>query len=170
MKEDTPKSKVLHNVGTMLTLGFEAMLDEEPLEFREKLKQEFYKWLNTSQIKVENAPSELKCALVDFHEILECCFEKARKDRSSRKREIEIGSPEYLKKMQEVFQIFKNFRKQSKAEKLTKWMTESLKAIPKKERKLLMLLLTLFLRKKKKISTFDRANVSRGKFPARSSE
>ena len=85
-------------------LSFEAALDEEPLEFREELKKEFYKWLNTSQINAENAPVELKCALFDFHEILECRFEKARKDRENRKREIEIDSPEYMKKMQEVFQ------------------------------------------------------------------
>ncbi|CAI2201474.1 14511_t:CDS:1, partial [Funneliformis geosporum] len=77
---------------------------EEPLEFREKMKNEFYKWLDTSQIKVENAPVELKCALFNFHEILECHFEKAQQDRANRKREYKIGSPEYNKKMQAVFQ------------------------------------------------------------------
>jgi hypothetical protein len=46
----------------------------------------------------------LKCVLFDFHEILECRFEKAQKDRENRKREIEIDSPEYLKKMEEIFQ------------------------------------------------------------------
>jgi hypothetical protein len=34
---------------------------------------------------------------------LECRFEKARHDRASRKREIEIDSPEYLEKLQELF-------------------------------------------------------------------
>ncbi|CAJ0824783.1 6784_t:CDS:2 [Entrophospora sp. SA101] len=59
--------------------------------------------LDTSQINVDNAPVELKCALFDFHEILECRFEKARKDRASRKREYEIDSPEYLEKLEEMF-------------------------------------------------------------------
>ena len=83
------KNKVLRPLGTSLMLGFEGELDEQPLELREELKQEFYKWLDTSKINADNAPLELKCALFDFHEILECHFEKARRDRDNRKREIE---------------------------------------------------------------------------------
>ena len=97
------KEKVLWPLGTSLMTGFEGELDEESVETREDLKQEFYKWLNTSQINVDNAPVELKCALFDFHEILECRFGKARKDRASRKREYEMDSPEYLEKMVETF-------------------------------------------------------------------
>ncbi|CAI2190849.1 7229_t:CDS:2, partial [Funneliformis geosporum] len=103
INSQTPKSKVLSNLSTSLMLGFEGSLEEEPAEFREELKQEFYKWLDTSKINA-NAPVELKCALFDFHEILECRFEKAQKDRTNRKREYKIGSPEYNKKMQAVFQ------------------------------------------------------------------
>lgn len=103
VKEDTPTSKILHNVGTILMVGFEGELDEQPLELREEIKQEFYKWLNTSGINNDNAPLELKCALFDFHEILECNFEKARKDRADRKREIEIDDPRYIDKLQELY-------------------------------------------------------------------
>lgn len=46
---------------------------------------------------------ELKCVLFHFHQILECRFEKAQKGRASRQREVEIDSPEYLEKMQEIF-------------------------------------------------------------------
>ncbi|RHZ37697.1 hypothetical protein [endosymbiont GvMRE of Glomus versiforme] len=97
------KSKVLWPLGTSLMIGFEGDLDEQPLEFREEIKKEFYKWLDTSKINVDNAPVELKCALFHFHEILECRFEKARHDRDNRKREIEIDDPKYLEKMQGIF-------------------------------------------------------------------
>ncbi|CAG8836697.1 22294_t:CDS:2, partial [Racocetra persica] len=36
IKEDTPKSKILHSLGTSLMLAFEGVLDEEPLEIREE--------------------------------------------------------------------------------------------------------------------------------------
>src|SRR6185369_11771197 len=46
---------------------------------------------------------------------------------------------------------FKNLRRQYIVEKLTKWMTANSKAMPRKEKKLLKLLLVLFLKKKRKI-------------------
>ncbi|CAI2182979.1 2814_t:CDS:2 [Funneliformis geosporum] len=74
------KATARRAIGTSLMVGFAAI-----------------------QIKADHTPTELKCALFHFHEILECRFEKAQKDQANRQREIEIDSPEYLEKMEKVF-------------------------------------------------------------------
>ncbi|KLL01968.1 MAG: hypothetical protein MRERC_4c121 [Mycoplasmataceae bacterium RC_NB112A] len=56
--------------------------------------------------------------MFDFHEILECRFEKTQQDRANRKREMEIGSPDYMKKLQEVFSKCQEFIQSGKVNEM----------------------------------------------------
>jgi hypothetical protein len=80
-----------------------ALEDDASPEFREELKQEFYKWLSATGVNANNCPERLKHFVFGFNEILEGRGEKIRKDIENRKRDVEIDSPEYLEKMQRMY-------------------------------------------------------------------
>lgn len=83
---------------------FAATLEEDTTpSFREELKQEFYQWISSVEIDVNNCPERLKHFLFGFNEIFEGRSEKIRKEIENRKRDIEIDSPEYLEKLSQMF-------------------------------------------------------------------
>jgi len=92
--------KLKESLSTQLFL-LESSVEEEPL--REWIKQEFYKWISAVGIDANNCPEELKQYLFGLNEILEGRGGKLLKDAENRKRDVEIGSPEYYKQMSSLF-------------------------------------------------------------------
>ena len=105
-------------LSSQLHLLADTLEDDATDEFREELKQEFYKWISATGIDANNCPERLKHFIFGLNEIFEGNYEKIRHDIVNRKKEIEIDSPEYLERMQRMFSDSLNStRKEIKTEK-----------------------------------------------------
>jgi len=83
---------------------FAAFLETDATpKFREELKQEFYKWINATEINVSDCPERLKNFLFGINEVFDKGREKIGKDIENREREIEMDSPEYMEKFSQMF-------------------------------------------------------------------
>jgi hypothetical protein len=95
--------KAKESFSTVLFI-LQANLQDVPSEFREEIKQEFYRWINAVGIDINNCKSdELKIVLYQVNEILKGNGEKIQKDIENRKREMDPNSPEYMEKYKKMF-------------------------------------------------------------------
>jgi hypothetical protein len=99
--------KVENSLSTQLVL-FKDALDDDPSFLRDEIKEEFYRWVNSTSIDSENCPERLKHFLFGINEIIEGRGEKIQRDIENRKRILDPNSPEYMEQMNKVFAHIQN--------------------------------------------------------------
>jgi len=75
-------------------------------ELLEKMKEEFYQWIDATKIDVNNCPEKLKYYLFGFSEILEGRGEKIVAEGDNRQDTFDVDSPEYAKGLNTFFSSF----------------------------------------------------------------
>ena len=101
-------------------LGFLKLLLYNPPWLLTELKEEFYKWINSTGITADNCPERLKHYLFGIHEILEGETEKFDKERKNRKRELHPNFPEFAEKVKEGFEDINEISASGEVDKIKK--------------------------------------------------
>ncbi|CAG8505712.1 12123_t:CDS:1 [Acaulospora colombiana] len=88
---------------SIVLLGLKNTLKHKPPFMREEIREEFYRWISTTKIDLNNCPERLKCILFGFNEILEDRCEKFDKELKNSKQTLNPNSPEYTKELNQMF-------------------------------------------------------------------
>lgn len=104
-RQDANDPSKVESMFTGSLFGFKATIEiaGKPQFLYEEVKKEYYKWLDSAGVDVNNCPPRLKHFLFEINEILEGRGEKFERDIANRKNELDPDSAEYQKAVNEVF-------------------------------------------------------------------
>lgn len=89
---------------SVVLFGLRQALEENPSpSLRDELREEFYRWISSAGINVQNCHPRLKQILYGFNEILEGRGEKIMEDVKNRKETTDINAPDYAQRLNNVF-------------------------------------------------------------------
>ena len=84
--------------------GLRQALEECPFpSLRDELKEEYYKWISSVGIDIDNCPERLKQILFGINEILEGRGEKIMEDVINRKERTDVNAPDYAERLNNLF-------------------------------------------------------------------
>ena len=85
--------------------GFKSTIElaGKPEFLYDEVKEEYYKWLGSAEVDINNCPPRLKHSLFEINEVLERRGDKLEKDIENRKWEIDPNSREYEEAVNKVF-------------------------------------------------------------------
>jgi len=95
---------------TVALFGFKKALRNTPPSLQGKIKEEYYKWINTTGIKVDNCPKRLKHWLFEINEVIEGKGDKFVQETASwaGERVQKMSDEEFSIKMNEAFASIQN--------------------------------------------------------------